>query len=208
MKIQSILFLALILFVSHQMFGQEMDKAEKKKWVSMAKDFKKNPVALKSLVEERNQCRQEVQDLQRQVSSSQNDKNKALQLEQQVNRLNSDLLSAQDMINRLSMENERLKNTAPPQVPSTTPQTSSSGVVFRVQAGAFTKGRVPQNILSMPDVTLEDSGNVQKALVGNYATVAEARARASQLKGQGIDGAFVVAYKNGVRVSIDEALRN
>jgi N-acetylmuramoyl-L-alanine amidase len=104
------------------------------------------------------------------------------------------------------MENQRLKantmsNPAAPN-PSTT-----AGVVFRVQVGAFTKGKIPQNIQNMPDMMLEDAGRIQKVLVGNYWNIADARVRVAEVKRQGAPDAFIVAFRDGMRISVEEALK-
>ena len=40
------------------------------------------------------------------------------------------------------------------------------------------------------------------------SSVDEARSKANQLKRSGIEGAFVVAYRDGKRITIEEAMRN
>lgn len=212
MKIQTVLLMGLLFVISGQVVAQEMSKDEKKKWVTMAKNFKKDPQALKMLVEERDQYRRQIQEESSQISSLQNSEaqanRRAAQLEQDLAQMNNELMNAQAMINQLSLENERLKATGTTTTNQGNNNTPVTGVVFRVQAGAFTKGRIPQNIQNLPDAMIEEDGNLQKVLVGNFQNVNQARARASELKQQGVEGAFVVAYKNGRRVSIEEATRN
>ena len=210
MKIQTVLLLVFFFSVSGQIVAQEMTKDEKKKWVTMAKNFKKDPQALKMLVEERDQYRRQVQEESSRITSLQNSEaqatRRAAQLEQDIAQMNNGLMNAREANQRLSAENERLRAST-----TTTPPTGTgtvAGVVFRVQAGAFTKGRIPQNIQNLPDTMIEEEGNLQKVLVGSYRNINEARARATQLKQQGVEGAFVVAYKDGKRISIEAATRN
>lgn len=206
MKIQTILLMGLLLAVSSQAFTQEMSKEEAKYWKTLAKKHKKDPQLLKLLVEERDQFQAQAQEaesrLNRLQSGQEQASNRAAQLEREVDRLNSEMANAQEAIRRLSLENDQLRGAT-----SDTPA-APSGVVFRVQAGAFSGGAIPQQIQNLPDATIENDGNTQKVLVGNYRTIDEARAKANQLKRSGIEGAFVVAYKNGRRITIEEALRN
>ncbi|MCO6479260.1 MAG: hypothetical protein J5I94_21675 [Phaeodactylibacter sp.] len=206
MKVQTILLMALLLAVSSQAFTQEMSKEETKYWKQLAKKHKKDPQLLKLLVEERDQFQAKAQEaesrLNRLQSGQEQASNRAAQLEREVDRLNSEMANAQETIRRLSLENDQLRG-ATPDTPA-----APSGVVFRVQAGAFSSGAIPQQIQNLPDAMIENDGNTQKVLVGNYRTIDEARAKANQLKRSGIEGAFVVAYKNGRRITIEEALRN
>ena len=206
MKIQAILLLGLLLAVSSQVFAQEMSKEEVKYWKTLAKKHKKDPQLLKILMEERDQFQREAQEAQRQLGGMQGGqdqaRNQVAQLEQEVDRMSKELMNAQEAIRQLSVENERLRGATP-----TTPDVSS-GVIFRVQAGAFTRGAIPQRIQNLPGATVEMDGNTQKVLVGSYRSIDEARARATQLKREGVEGAFVVAYKDGRRITIEEALRN
>lgn len=212
MKFKTALLLALLFVVSNLVVAQQMDKDEKKKWVTMAKNFKKDPGALKSLVEERDQYRRQVQEEASQMTELRNNEaqanRRAGQLEQDVARLNNDLMNSQETIRMLSAENQRLKSGTGTPSGQTGDRGVIAGVVFRVQAGAFTKGRIPQHIQSLPEASIEDDGNLQKVLVGNFADISAARARANQLKQQGVEGAFVVAYKDGRRISIEDATRN
>ncbi len=212
MRLQTVLLLGLLFFLSSSVFAQEMSKEEKKKWVSLAKNYKKDPALLKNLVEERDGLRRQIREAQTQAVNAQNSaeqaQKRASQLEQNTSRLNKELIATQETIRQLQMENERLKAQATTNPIPPTGTNPATGVVFRVQVGAFSKGRIPQKFQSMPDMTLEDTGTMQRVLIGNYRNIEEARKRASQLKVEGADGAFVVAYKNGERISVEEALRN
>ena len=212
MKLQTTLLLGLLFLFSSTVFSQEMSKTEKKKWATLAKNYKKDPALLKNLVEERDGLRRQIREAQTQAVNARNSADQALkrteQLEQNAGQLNRELAAAQETIRRLRAENERMKAqvTAQPIPPGgANPMT---GVVFRVQVGAFSKGRIPQKFQSMPHMTVEDDGRIQRVLIGNYRNIEDARKRADQLKVEGVDGAFVVAYKDGERISIEEALRN
>jgi len=211
MKFQPTLLLCFILIFSSQVFAQEISKEEKKKWVKIAKQYKKDPASLKMLTEERDQYRRQAQDTQRQMNNAQageaQAQNNAAILQADVARLDKELMEAKALIRRLTMENERFKAAMKPTTP-TNEMGNNAGIVFRVQVGAFTTGRIPQKFQNMPDMIIEREGNTQKVLLGNYRGIDDARSRVNQLKRQGTTEAFVVAYKDGKRISISEALRN
>ncbi len=102
-----------------------------------------------------------------------------------------------------------------PSTPSTSaPATTSAGgsVEYRVQVGAYAS-EVPvedaQIILSLSnlDIEVDDGGNLTKYVVGGYSSYQEATTFKDRIIGQGLNGAFVVAYQNGQKISVDEARR-
>lgn len=87
-----------------------------------------------------------------------------------------------------------------------------SGIVFKVQIGAF-KEEVPLEIankflkIAKKGVkNYKDQNGLTIYTVGTYKTYAEASTvRAEVVAEAGITDAFIVAYKDGVKISIDEA---
>ena len=80
----------------------------------------------------------------------------------------------------------------------------SLGVRFKVQVGAFVKGKAPRELLALENVNIEAEGNLQKLLVGNFETYDEAQQLQSQLKTTGIKDAWIVGYRDGMRVPLAE----
>lgn len=97
-------------------------------------------------------------------------------------------------------ESEVLTNLAPavPEKPGK--------VVVRVQLGAF-RHRLSENIFAgIPDlVTLKDKDGVTRYYTGSYADINEAAKHKVNMLLKGFEGAFLVAFKDGKRVSIAEA---
>lgn len=79
-------------------------------------------------------------------------------------------------------------------------------VVVRVQLGAF-RYKLAENIFSdIPDlVTLRDKDGLTRYYTGSYTDVNEAARHKVNMLLKGFNGAFLVAFKDGKRVSITEA---
>ena len=171
----SIVLILMLLVGSGAAIAQagQMSKEEAKKWKTLAKTYKKNPEALKALTEERDRYKQEVQELQSQVynmESAQTQNNGRLsQLEQENLALNNQLSMAEDRIRELNLQMSQAPSNPTPPRPQTASQDDYNvGTVYRVQVGAFSRDRIPAKFLNMSDAMIEDAGNLQKVLVGNY----------------------------------------
>jgi len=191
-------------------FGQNLTKDEQKEWKKKAKDYRKNPAQLKQLTEERDQYKMEAQQATAQLNTMQANQQQfqaqLSQAQQENQQLKQQLMAAQQTINQLQ------QTTMPPEPTPTVPsgpdpsmEDYSMGVVYRVQVGAYSYGKIPGKVQSIPDMRVEDAGNIQKVVIGNYRDFNEAKARQSELKRQGFSSAWIVAYKDDVRVSLKEA---
>jgi cell division septation protein DedD len=76
---------------------------------------------------------------------------------------------------------------------------SSSGLVFKVQLGAFGADPGKAKFKVAGKVNIISEGGLFKVLCGNFSTKEEAIKRKEELKEKGLDG-FVVRYQDGVRV--------
>ncbi len=80
---------------------------------------------------------------------------------------------------------------------------------FRVQIATSTNKVEPvsYNFRGLNDVIVEKVGKYYKYYLGNFFTFVEAQEKKETAKSKGYDTAFIVAYKNGEKVSINEALK-
>jgi len=76
---------------------------------------------------------------------------------------------------------------------------NASGVVFKVQIGAFGSDPGKSKFSKAGKVTIINEGGKFKVLHGSFKTKEDAAAKLGELRGKGFDG-FVVSYNNGVRV--------
>ena len=86
----------------------------------------------------------------------------------------------------------------------------SSDFIFKVQiaAGARKLETKPYNFNGLSGVTSESIGNGYKYFYGETSNYDEVKKRREEAKEKGYATAFIVAYKNGKRVNIDDALKS
>jgi hypothetical protein len=83
---------------------------------------------------------------------------------------------------------------------------NTMAVIYKVQLGSF-KNRVPSELLgNIQSIAAEASENgFTRYLLGNYSNYSEAKNEESKIRNKGFPEAYVVAYKNGKRISLAEA---
>lgn len=179
----------------------ELSKEEKKKWKDAAREYRRDLAALKALVEEHDYYESENR-----------------QLQQQVNDLNSQLSNRERTIDDLQEQiaglNQRLmvaeaNNNQPVQVtPQPQPPVSNlpGGIVYRIQIGAYENNRLDSNLGTSDDFRLEDFGNIQRVVIGQLRDYNNALALRDRLRQMGVTDAFVVAYRDGIRVNVEDVI--
>ena len=87
------------------------------------------------------------------------------------------------------------------------PADYAQGVVFKVQIGAFKENELPEDPIT-PVIILdtEDKDDVQKIVLGQFRDYKKAEILKAHLKNMGIKDAWVVSYKDGIRVPIKTIL--
>lgn len=83
------------------------------------------------------------------------------------------------------------------------------GIVFKVQiaTSSLNLPTKPENFKGMDDVEVKTAGKWYKYFVGNYSSLDEAKARQKEVQEKGYDTAFVVAYENGEKISVNDAVK-
>lgn len=84
-----------------------------------------------------------------------------------------------------------------------------SGIIFKVQiaTSSLNLPTKPENFKGMTDVEIEPAGKWYKYFVGNYKTIDEAKVRQKEVQEKGYDTAFIVAYEDGKKISVSEAVK-
>jgi vacuolar-type H+-ATPase subunit I/STV1 len=197
-----VLFLCLaLIFSGIQVFAQ-LSKKEKKEWKKKAKEFAKNPESLKVLTEEKATADGNVGTLttqNKQLQSTISDKDaKIAELENQISRMRSELTS-------VNAELAQLKLT-----PVVNPMDFSKGVVFKVQVGAFKNKDLSKYFDNNPNFGGEagdkDKNDPQKITIGIFRDYWEADTFKKYMRDMGVKDAWIVPYKDGVRVEIKDVL--
>lgn len=82
----------------------------------------------------------------------------------------------------------------------------SKDVIYRVQIGAF-KNPISRNVFDGVNDLIELQGDdgLTRYLTGSYRTIEKAASRKIDVLLDGFEGAFIVAYKNGKRISLEDA---
>ena len=65
----------------------------------------------------------------------------------------------------------------------------------------------PKNFKGLQNVTLVYEDNIYKYLYGDTSDYENAKNKLNEVKSKGYDSAFLIAFKNGKKVSIQEAIK-
>lgn len=144
------------------------------------------------------------------------------QCEDQVATLERELAQAKNMLGgsgdqltQTQAENQSLRNqlnNMQSQLAIVTQQMQESsddyGIWFRVQIGAYEERRIDNSLETTDQLSLETRNDLQKIALGRFRVYEDAKQLQTQLQEMGLKDAWVVSYKDGVRIPVEEALRN
>ena len=111
-------------------------------------------------------------------------------LQQANNKLKNDLNAANASIQSLSTE---------------TPPSFEHGIVFKVQIGAYKDLEMSDNMTNSDNLGTENSEDVQKIVLGQFRDFEKADRLKKHLRTMGVKDAWIVSYKDGARITIEEA---
>ncbi|ABG60899.1 hypothetical protein CHU_3666 [Cytophaga hutchinsonii ATCC 33406] len=178
--------LALMVSISISSFAQ-MTKAEEKEWAHKIKSL--TPASYKQLVEDKSALENQVNNLKQE-----NDVLKA-----QVSDLNSKLKEAQ-----ASQEAKKVTSSGTT-VPAN--EMAAKGVVYKVQIGAFKNKDLSKYFNNNKNFSGEvDADGTKKYTLGAFPSYWEADNFKKYLREMGVSDAWVVAYKDGKRIELKDAL--
>jgi hypothetical protein len=198
MKTKVIILCLALIFSGMQVFAQ-LSKKEKKEWKKQAKQYSKNPATLKEFTEAKQTADTDNTALKGQVSTLNkqvSDKNARIaELEDQLSRMRGELSSANSELAKLK------------EAPAATSMDFSKGVVFKVQIGAFKNKDLSKYFENNPNFGGEaaEKGE-QKFTIGIFRDYWEADTFKKYMREMGVKDAWIVPYKDGVRVDIKDVL--
>ncbi len=198
MKTRVLILCLALIFSGMQVFAQ-LSKKEKKEWKKKAKEYAKNPANLKQMTEEKQVADASVTTLKGDVSklqSSISDKDsKIAELEDQISRMRSELTSTKAELAQLK-ENPPINS-----------MDFSKGVVFKVQIGAFKNKDLSKYFENNPNFSGEvKEGEPQKVTIGIFRDYWEADTFKKYLREMGVKDAWIVPFRDAVRVDIKDVL--
>jgi septal ring factor EnvC (AmiA/AmiB activator) len=180
-------------------------------WTSLAATYKKNPDALRQLVEDCEVTEGQLATTRQQINEYRTQSSAA---NQDITALRANLTTAQMDNDKLRQQVADANTRAAAAAASATndrldtdQQTVVAGVIFQVQLGAYAKNTVNPDLSTGNALELQEQNGVQKVVVSQFRTYASAAKLRDRLKIMGVTGAFVVAKNNGTRIPVPEALR-
>ena len=201
MHMRKVVFLFLAMFLSlNYSFAQKMtkeEKAEEKEWAKKMKNLK--PLDYKHLIEEKESLSQQAQE----ASSN-------------LNQCTSSQAAKDEEIVKLRAQLDSLRSAAPVAAVSTkggkkttssTPSTAKPGIVYKVQIGAFRNKDLTKYFNNNKNFSGDvDPDGAKKYTLGEFVEYWEADNFKKYLREMGVKDAWIVAYKDGNRVPIKDAL--
>jgi len=201
MKTRIVIVCLALIFSGTTVFAQ-LSKAEKKEWKKKAKEFKKNPENLKTLSDDKQVADTKVVDLsgkvtQMEATIAERDA-RITELEDQIARMRGELASCNSAL-------VKLRETPP----APAPMDFSKGVVFKVQVGAFKFKNLQKYFDNNPNFGGEagkEATDPQKITIGIFRDYWEADTFKKYMREMGVKDAWIVPYRDGVRVEIKDVL--
>ncbi len=202
MRLQKIFFIAIAILALGlvQAQAQKMSRQEKKEFKQKLKNYKSNPDALMTMEDDLNRYRRENQELQSRMNQLESERSrkdaKIADLEQEISQLNMGMRSAQDAMQQMRDQKEAVASRGP----------DMRGLTYRVQIGAYGKTSVPATLDKDDDnFDLETVDGLQRILIGLFRNMDEAEQLRSHMQKIGIKDAWVVPYRDGNRITMEEA---
>ncbi|MEY4931155.1 MAG: hypothetical protein RI909_1879 [Bacteroidota bacterium] len=198
MKTKVIILCLALIFSGMQVFAQ-LSKKEKKEWKKKAKEYAKNPANLKDFTEAKKVADDDNSSLKGQVSTLNkqvSDKNARIsELEDQLSSLRGQLASANSELAKYK------------EAPASNSMDFSRGVIFKVQIGAFKNKDLSKYFNNNPNFGGEaaEKGE-QKFTIGIFRDYWDADKFKKYMREMGVKDAWIVPYKDGLRVEIKDVL--
>jgi hypothetical protein len=196
MKTKVVILCLALIFSGIQVFAQ-LSKQEKKEWKKKAKTYAKNPANLKEFTEAKETADTDNSALKTQVST----------LNKQVSDKNARIAELEDQLSRMRGELTSAKAELAQLKESPAPMDFSRGVIFKVQIGAFKNKDLSKYFNNNPNFGGEavEKGE-QKFTIGIFRDYWDADKFKKYMREMGVKDAWIVPYKDGVRVEIKDVL--
>ena len=184
--------LVMLFSISVTSFSQ-LSKDEKKIWKKKLKEA--GPEGFKKLSDDKDQAEAEVSDLQDEVYDLEDE---VKELKDDVSELESDVA---DYKKAAQEATEKLDSLSEGGV-------SMDGIVFKVQIGAYQELDLSEYFNNHKNFGGEiDDDGTMKYTLGVFRSYADAEKFKNLMRRLGVKGAWIVSYKDGKRIDIQQALQ-
>ena len=199
-KALSLVIFLLCTFLFFQASAQ-LTKKEEKQWKKRIK--KLTPVQYKQLLDENKSLKGQITGLKKNLNGvderiSEKD-NQITAYQGQVNDLKSKLTQSQSKIETLSKGGQQSSN-------NNQSESDPKGIVFKVQIGAYTNKNLSKFSDNATKLWGNSGGDVNRYTIGVFRDYWKADTFKKYLREMGVKDAWIVAFRDGVRVPIKEVL--
>ena len=201
---KKIVILATFAFASLVGFSQEMSKEEVKEWKTKLKTL--TPEAYKELSDQNKEYYDQLKEKEQTVTGLQSE-NASLQA--QLDKCNTSLEAKEgievadkpaEVVEQIKSENNYTKTYE-------APAANTKGLLYKVQIGAFKNFDLREYFNNTENFSGEiDADGTMRYTLGVFKEYWEADKFKQFLRKMGVKGAWVVAFKDGVRVELKDAL--
>lgn len=195
-RVVVILVLGLLFSVTYEASAQ-MSKKETKAWKKKLKSL--SPQQYKDLLDDNKAMKTELNSVKKETSK----------YESKIQDRDDQITQYQEQISNLRSELAAMKTAAPKKPKKTSApsyQADESGIVFKVQIGAYSKKDISKYAKNSPNFSADQEGGLNKYSIGNFRDYWEADAFKKHIREMGIAGAFIVSFKDGRKVPIKQVL--
>ena len=212
------LFIPFICLLLSGTAVAQLTKEEKKEWGEKAKLYVKDPESLKKFSEEKKAADESIKNLEDQVrkaSEALKRKNDQVgELELLISRIRVDAAVTKAELEKIkagliTYQSGTPKSTTEKKQPVTTSADILSGVVFKVQVGAFRNKDMSKYFDNNPNFGGEvgkEPSDPQRINIGIFRNYWEADTFKKYLREMGVKDAWIVPYRDGIRVEIKDVL--
>ncbi|MBM3177350.1 MAG: Ezrin/radixin/moesin family protein [Bacteroidetes bacterium] len=211
---RGIFCICLIVGISAGDLFAQMTKKEKAAWKAKAKEYVKAPDQLKQLVDDKTAAEEKAVNLAGENNSMKaaaaGKDDKISELEEQLSRMRVDLAATKAELEKYK---SGMISTADTKAAGRTAQPVKndviSGLVFKVQVGAFTNKDLSKYFDNNPNFGGEvgkESTEPQRINIGVFRNYWEADTFKKYMREMGVKDAWIVPYRDGKRIEIKDVL--
>lgn len=185
-----------LLVTSNFEVNAQMDKKEAKAWKKKLKSL--SPQQYKDLLDDNKAMKTELSTLKKETSK----------YESKIQDRDDQITQYQEQISNLRSELAAVKTSKPKAPKKTGPSyvADESGIVFKVQIGAYRKKDITKYAKNSPNFSASQEDGLNKYSIGAFRDYWEADDFKKHIREMGISGAFIVSYKDGKKVPIKQVL--